>query len=203
MSRPLATDPSLPDTRERILEAAAPLFATEGFAGASTRAIAQAAGVNIATLAYHFGDKQGLYAALVDRTYARLATVELPGGEEHDPDARLRVLVKAMYRFARAHQGELRVLLRHVLENRRLPDAVAATWMAPLLARVGEALAPLGIPLDPERMLALLSLNHLIVRYAITEPEDLALFGFAGDPHERVGDHLADVACRTLGPLRR
>jgi len=200
MSRP-PVDAALPDTRERILEAAAPLFASEGFAGASTRAIAQAAGVNIATLAYHFGDKHGLYAALVDRTYARLATVALPEGDQADPEARLRALVRAMYHFARAHKGELRVLLRHVLENRSLPEAVAATWIAPLLARVGEALAPLGVPLDAERMLALLSLNHLIVRYAITEAEDLALFGFAGDPHERVAEHLADVACRTLGPL--
>lgn len=187
------------DTRERILEAAAPLFATEGFAGASTRAIAQAASVNIATLAYHFGDKQGLYAALVDRTYARLMVVEIPGADEPDPEARLRVMVRGLYRFARAHQVEVRVLLRHVLENRRLPEAVSAKWLGPLLGRVGSALAPLGIPLDPERMLALLSLNHLLVRYAITEPEDLALFGATGDPHEMVEAHLADVACRLLG----
>lgn len=187
------------DTRERILAAAAPLFAAEGFAGASTRMIAQAAGVNIATLAYHFGDKQGLYAALVDQTYARLLTVPLEGADAPDRHARLRALVKGLYRYARAHNVEVRVLLRHVLENRRLPSAVSEKWLAPLLARVGEALAPLGVPLDEERMLALLSLNHLLVRYAITEPEDLALFGAGGDPHERVAEHLADVACRLLG----
>ncbi|MDP2313109.1 MAG: TetR/AcrR family transcriptional regulator [Pseudomonadota bacterium] len=191
------------DTRERILEAAAPLFATEGFAGASTRAIAQASGVNIATLAYHFGDKRGLYAALVDRTYARLVDVEIPGADEPDPEARLRVMVKGLYHFARAHHLEVRVLLRHVLENRRLPEAVSTRWLGPLLARVGDALAPLGIPLDADRMLALLSLNHLIVRFAITEPADLAPFGIGdggdGDPHARIADHLADVACRLLG----
>lgn len=189
------------DTRERILEAAAPLFAAEGFAGASTRAIAAAGGVNIATLAYHFGDKQGLYAALVDRTYGRLVAFDIPGEGEPDPEARLRLVVKGLYTFARAHQVEVRVLLRHVLENRRLPEAVSQKWLGPLLGRVGGALAPLGIPLDPARMSALLSLNHLIVRYAITEPEDLALFGQGGpgnDPHARVAEHLADVACRLL-----
>ncbi len=190
---------SADDTRGRILEAAAPLFAAEGFAGTSTRAIAQAAGVNIATLAYHFGDKQGLYAALVDRVYARLLEVQIAGTDEPDRRARLRALVKGLYAFARAHRVEVRVLLRHVLENRRLPEAVSQRWLGPLIARVGEALAPLGIPLDGERMLALLSLNHLLVRYAISEPEDLALFAGGGDPHEVVAEHLADVACRLLG----
>lgn len=188
----------LPDTRERILEAAAPLFAAEGFAGASTRAIAQAAGVNVATLAYHFGDKAGLYDALVDRVYTRVLEVDVSGGDEPDPRARLRALVRHLYVFARTHEVEVRVLLRHVLENRRLPEAVSSKWINPLLARVGAALAPLGVRLDPERMLALLSLNHLIVRYAITAPEDLALFGAGGDPHAVVAEHLADVACRLL-----
>lgn len=189
------------ETRERILEAAAPLFAAEGFAGASTRAIALAGGVNIATLAYHFGDKQGLYAALVDRTYGRIVAFDIPGEDEPDPEARLRLLVKGLYQFARAHQVEVRVLLRHVLENRRLPEAVSNKWLGPLLARVGAAVTPLGIPLDPPRMLALLSLNHLVVRYAITEPEDLALFDqgvVGGDPHAVIAEHLADVACRLL-----
>jgi AcrR family transcriptional regulator len=189
---------SADDTRDRILEAAAPIFAAEGFAGASTRALAQAAGVNVATLAYHFGDKQGLYDALVDRTYARVLAVELVGAELSDPRARLRALVKGLYAFARAHRVEVRVLLRHVLERRRLPEAVSAKWFGPLLGRVSEALAPIGVTPTPERMLGLLTLNHLIVRYAITEPEDLALFSAGGDPHEAVAEHVADVAIRVL-----
>jgi AcrR family transcriptional regulator len=192
--------PSRDGTPARILDAAAPLFASEGFAGASTRALALAAGVNIATLAYHFGDKQGLYDALVDQTYARLLAVDLAGLDPAaDPATRLRSLVKRLYAFALANRVEVRVLLRHVLENRRLPEAVGTKWIGPILARATEALAFLGLPLDSERLLALLSLNHLLVRYAITEAEDLALFGAAGDPHVQVAEHLADVACRLLG----
>jgi len=51
------------EPRQRLLEAALALFAEHGFAGTSTRAIAQAAGTNIAAIRYYFGDKQGLYRA--------------------------------------------------------------------------------------------------------------------------------------------
>src|SRR5688500_11598850 len=51
------------EARERLLLAALRLFAQKGFAKASTREIASAAGVNIASISYYFGDKAGLYAA--------------------------------------------------------------------------------------------------------------------------------------------
>jgi TetR/AcrR family transcriptional regulator, regulator of cefoperazone and chloramphenicol sensitivity len=50
-------------SRERILHAALRLFAQHGFKNTSTRDIAKAAQVNIASLNYYFGDKAGLYRA--------------------------------------------------------------------------------------------------------------------------------------------
>lgn len=51
------------EARSRLLHAALALFASQGFAKTSTREIAQAAGTNIASISYYFGDKAGLYAA--------------------------------------------------------------------------------------------------------------------------------------------
>ena len=51
------------DTRARLLQAALQLFSEKGFAQTSVRAIAQAAGTNVAAIAYHFGDKARLYTA--------------------------------------------------------------------------------------------------------------------------------------------
>jgi len=51
-------------TRERLLRSSLRLFASQGFAGTSTRELAQAAGVNIAAISYYFGDKAGLYRAV-------------------------------------------------------------------------------------------------------------------------------------------
>ena len=52
------------EARNRLLRAALPLFAAKGFAKTSTREIAAAAGVNIASISYYFGDKAGLYRAV-------------------------------------------------------------------------------------------------------------------------------------------
>lgn len=51
------------EARAQLLRAALALFAEHGFAKTSTRAIVQAAGVNLAAIRYYFGDKAGLYAA--------------------------------------------------------------------------------------------------------------------------------------------
>ena len=48
------------DTRHRIIEASTYLFGLKGYDATSTREIAQRAGVNIASLNYHFKSKQGI-----------------------------------------------------------------------------------------------------------------------------------------------
>lgn len=53
------------ETRREILRAAGAAFAASGFVGATTRAVAARAGVNVATLHYHFGSKEGLYRAVL------------------------------------------------------------------------------------------------------------------------------------------
>lgn len=57
------------DTRQRLLTAAARVFAQYGLAGATTRAIAQEAGVNEVTLFRHFRTKDRLLAAVVGNTF--------------------------------------------------------------------------------------------------------------------------------------
>jgi AcrR family transcriptional regulator len=50
------------ETRARVLDAAAEVFARDGFEGASLRRIAETAGIDIATLKYHVRDKPALFA---------------------------------------------------------------------------------------------------------------------------------------------
>jgi AcrR family transcriptional regulator len=62
---------------ERTLAAARALFAEKGYAGASTRDLAQAVGVTVPGLYYHFGSKKGILVALVEQDLqARIAAVE-------------------------------------------------------------------------------------------------------------------------------
>jgi AcrR family transcriptional regulator len=54
-----------PSARDRLLRAAAEVFAAHGFSGARVRDIVKAAHANVAAVNYHFGDKKRLYAATV------------------------------------------------------------------------------------------------------------------------------------------
>ncbi|MFD5391154.1 TetR/AcrR family transcriptional regulator [Streptomyces sp. NPDC127074] len=62
-SRPAAT-------RERLLDAAERLFGEHGFAATSLRAVTVAADANVAAVNYHFGSKEGLLRAVVERAMA-------------------------------------------------------------------------------------------------------------------------------------
>jgi AcrR family transcriptional regulator len=54
-------------TRERILEAAAELFAQRGYAGTGVDRLAERSGIAKTAIYYHFGNKEGLLAAVLDR----------------------------------------------------------------------------------------------------------------------------------------
>jgi AcrR family transcriptional regulator len=55
-------------TRRQIVEAALETLKSEGFAGASSRAIARAGGFNQALIFYHFGSLDGLLLSALDHT---------------------------------------------------------------------------------------------------------------------------------------
>lgn len=54
------------ETRQKLLLASIEVFGRRGFDAASTRMLAEAAGVNLQAIPYYFGDKQGLYHAAAE-----------------------------------------------------------------------------------------------------------------------------------------
>lgn len=58
---------SRPDTKTSLLDAAERVFASKGIDGASLRAITREADVNLASVHYHFGSKEGLVRAVLAR----------------------------------------------------------------------------------------------------------------------------------------
>ncbi len=69
--RPRRTRPrSAAGTREHLLESATRLFSDRGFNAVTVRDICRDAQANVAAVNYYFGDKRGLYRAVVDRAIA-------------------------------------------------------------------------------------------------------------------------------------
>jgi AcrR family transcriptional regulator len=65
------------DTRGRILDAAERLFAQEGYDRTSLRAITGRAEVNLAAVNYHFGTKEALLEAVIERRLVPLNEVRM------------------------------------------------------------------------------------------------------------------------------
>src|SRR5690242_12225089 len=101
------------DTRERILQAAARVYAQHGFRGATTRLIAIEAGVNEVTLFRTFGSKSALLEAVLEQ-YSKDDTAERTLLEEPvDPVAELTRFVKVNLERVRG----MRPLLMHTMSE--------------------------------------------------------------------------------------
>lgn len=65
-------------TRADLINAALHLFGRYGFAATSTRALAQQAGTNIASIKYHFGSKEALRLACAEEVLRRIRVIAGP-----------------------------------------------------------------------------------------------------------------------------
>ena len=136
------------DTRERLLDAAAEVFAERGFHGGAVDEIVRRSAASKGTFYFHFPHKQGVFTALLGHFVDRLvARVEARIAPEPDPvrrlDLALAVLVDAFAghrRLARlllveAVGQEARVIGIHarfiVLIGRHLEDAEASGAIPP------------------------------------------------------------------------
>jgi len=114
------------DTQNRLLEAAERLFSEHGFSGTSLRAILDLAGVaNMAAIHYHFGSKERVFEAVIERrinalTADRLARLDAlaasdePGSVESITRALLGPLIEAS---AADGANWLRLLARSRIER--------------------------------------------------------------------------------------
>jgi AcrR family transcriptional regulator len=116
------------DVREHLLEAAVKVFADAGFRGATTRRIAQEAGVNEVTLFRQFGSKEGLIIEAVLRSVVRLQHEAVLPAEPRDPAAELLDWTRRHFEF---------VLRNHRLIKAAMADAQTHPDMACIGDQIG------------------------------------------------------------------
>ena len=98
-------------SRERLIEAATRLFAERGYRDASVQAIGEAAGISRGSIFWHFGSKEGLLWAVVQRAFTRweAETLVPEVGDARGEEAIGRAL-RAHRRFLADEGGTLRLL---------------------------------------------------------------------------------------------
>ncbi|HEU0077011.1 MAG TPA: TetR family transcriptional regulator [Longimicrobiaceae bacterium] len=106
------------ETSDTILAAAEELFARQGFAATTTKQIGTAAGVNPALIHYYFGNKEGLYRALLRRLFE---TIIAKGARQlassPAPDAAVRALVGIQSETMVTHPSFPRLLARELVDH--------------------------------------------------------------------------------------
>lgn len=91
-------------TPQRLLAAAADLFAQQGYADTTIQQIATAASANIAAVNYHFGSKPELFAEVVSRAIRGVAGPPPPLSTE--PDADPEVELRRFVRWFLGHSAQ-------------------------------------------------------------------------------------------------
>jgi AcrR family transcriptional regulator len=204
MARPIQADANA--TRRRILDVASQLFSDKGASAVSVRDIAQNAGITLATVHHYFGTKELLYDACIQGMYAELESLreslEPAFARGGSPSQLLEAAVRASFRFAIAHRGAIRLLMRTIVDSGELEPSRRANVHLPFLTRGGVILANI-FDRDPHEMrLTVQSVMHLIVRYALTAPDELSLIAHAEDDAKAIRtieNHLVKVAFALIG----
>jgi AcrR family transcriptional regulator len=198
------------DTRSRLLQAAGMVFADKGFQGATVREICQAADVNIASVNYHFGDKQRLYIETVKRAH-QLRTLRVPLPQwpaETPPETRLRDFIRTLLtRMIASEEApwQHRLMMQEVLHPTQACREMVEDYIRPefrLLLSILDEILPAAVPVVRKHQMAFSIVGQClfykiggeVARILVSEDEFAEHFT-AG----HLANHIADVCLAALG----
>jgi len=97
--------------RENVMAAAVQLFAEYGYHAASMRDIARVAGIQAASIYYHYASKQALLVEIMETYMLQLnATLERILREEHEPQQRLSAAIANHIRLHTTYKNEFFII---------------------------------------------------------------------------------------------
>lgn len=154
-------DTELSETRTRILEAAASIFAEYGFAATTIRMICGLARVNLAAVNYHFGNKEGLYSETIRylrrQAYDRYPTTyDLSPGAS--PEEKLLAFIRSFLLRTAFDERNLRfgtLVMREMVEPTSALDMMVDEGIRSLFGQLVDIVRSLmGETADEETVLA-------------------------------------------------
>jgi len=137
-------------TRERILEAAEGVFARTGLNGTRVREIADAAGVNVATLYIYFPSKNELHEAVLERGVRPLIDLMKEFYSGPRGLAAATDLMGAIMKHLAARPNFSRLVYLEAISEGSYLSQLARTWFGPLLNRAAREFNdhPVSAPWD-------------------------------------------------------
>ena len=131
----VASRPAGLETRRAILVAALDLFSERSFDGASTRSIAELAGVTQPSLNYHFAGKEDLWRAAVDDLFERFGTSmqgRFSGLRGVDDVTVAKLMVRHFVEFSAANPQLHRIIMQESKRPSARLDWLVETHVRPL-----------------------------------------------------------------------
>lgn len=122
--------PGVAEPRQRLINAAISVFGECGFRGATTRRIADEAGVNEVTIFRLFGSKSALLEEAVRQSEMRNlhpAHAELPE-EPGDPEAELEAWARDHWRAMRERRSVIRKMMGEIEEHPEISACMTEGW---------------------------------------------------------------------------
>lgn len=153
-------------SRERILSAATEVFSTRGYAGAGVDRLAERSGIAKTAIYYHFGNKEGLLAAVLERAATQwIEGIQAAARQGGDPLQRLDRALAGMRAMLEERPWIYKLFQILALEVAEEKPEIRATLRAILdkargaiVEGIGDAL---GIELPGASMVASLMLSTL------------------------------------------
>jgi len=200
------------ETRARLLEEGRRLFAAKGFRSVTVREICTAAGANVASVNYYFGDKLGLYREVLDGAIAVMQQSTdraREAGEGGTPEQKLRAFIRVfLQRIGQVKDPWIHQMMTHEMaEPTAALDEVVRRVIVPRIDYMRELVADiLDVEAADDRVLRCVLSVQSQFHAAMANPVSKRLVpGFTGDPEavDRLAQHIADFSIGGIRSLRK
>lgn len=202
-------------SRRRILDAAEIVIAREGFDGATLATIGREAGMSGTLPSYFFGDKEGVYDAVISRLFAdrdralrevceeALALAHGDAGESR-PRAALERLLVGYLDFVERRPAFVRVMARDALDFERRGRATSRRHSADFHAAVEGIVSAFGPPPGPaadidQLVVSLIALSLFPLEHDSTLLAGMGYMAQSRGFSERRVAHITDLVSRAFG----
>jgi TetR/AcrR family transcriptional regulator len=128
------------DVRARILDAAEHVFSERGYAGATTREIAERARIGKRMLFYYFPSKDSVYRAVLERVIIGLVAIYEQTRSEPGRIG-LADAIEGITLFTAANLTAMKVWLREIIDGGPHLEELTRQYMIPLYERAGAGVA--------------------------------------------------------------